>query len=109
MIGYQLYRRLGGPKSWSTYNVCEGLYKGMVGVMLVFCTFRERKEDMHEGTQQFQCRARFEAEISQIHGEIITTQANLLGKNVCRFTYVTQEIYKLLVYFTQRMYLCRSY
>jgi hypothetical protein len=87
--------------------MCEGLYKGMVGVL--FCTFLERKEDTLEGPQQFECRTRFEVEISQMHGEIVTTQANLLGKNVCRFTYVTQEIYKLLVYFTQRMDLCRSY
>ena len=73
----------------------------MVG--LLFWDFRERKEDKHEGPQQFECRARFEAEISKKHGEIVTTQANLLGKTVFRFTYVNHEIYNLLVYFTQRM------
>lgn len=101
MTGCQLYRRLGGPKCWSTYNTCEGFHKGMVG--LLFWDFRERKEDKHEGPQQFECRARFEAEISKKHGEIVTTQANLLGKTVFRFTYVNHEIYNLLVYFTQRM------
>jgi hypothetical protein len=106
MTRYAFYRRFGGPQICSIYNTCEGLYKGMVG--LLFWNFCERKEDKHEGPQQFECRARFEAEISQTHGEIVTTQANLLGKTVRRFTYATHAIYILLVYFTQREYLCRS-
>lgn len=77
----------------------------MVG--LQFRNFRERKEDKQEGPQQFECRARSEVEISQTNGEIVTTQANLLGKTVCRFTYVTQAIYKLPLYFTQRVYFCK--
>jgi hypothetical protein len=38
-----------------------------------------------------------------MQGEIVTAQANLLGKTVSRFTYVTHAICKLLVHFTQRI------
>jgi len=51
-------------------------------VDLLFWNFRERLEDKKEGLQQFECRARFEAEISQMHNEIFTTQVNLLVKIV---------------------------
>jgi hypothetical protein len=71
----------------------------MVG--LLFRNFHERKEDKQEGPQQFECPVRSVAEISQMHGEIVTTQANLHGKTVCSFKYVKHAIYKLLVYFTQ--------
>ena len=63
----------------------------MVG--LLFWSFRERKEDKHDRPQQFECQARFDAEISPMHAEIVTTQVNLFGKAVCGFTYVTRAIY----------------
>ena len=36
--------------------------------------------------------------------QIHVRQANLLGKKVYTFTYIIQAIYKLTIYFTQRMY-----